>query len=66
MSDEFKFDVFLSHSACKSGIDATKKFPGEGFDPDTRVGALIKMDAAVKAKVGKLAFPRMERTLARS
>lgn len=36
------------------GIDATKKLPGEGFNPDTRVGALIKMDAAVKAKVEKL------------
>ena len=36
------------------GIDATKKLPGEDFNPDTRVGALIKMDAAVKAKVEKL------------
>lgn len=37
----------------KLGIDATKKIPGEGFNPDTYVGALIKMDAAVKAKVEK-------------
>ena len=33
------------------GIDATKKLPGEGFTP------LIKMDAAVKAKVEKLFNP---------
>ena len=36
----------------KLGIDATKKIPGEGFKrPWPR---LIKMDAAVKAKVEKL------------
>jgi len=38
----------------KFGIDATKKLPGEGFNPDTRVGALIKMHEAAKAKVEKL------------
>jgi 3-polyprenyl-4-hydroxybenzoate decarboxylase len=37
---------------CKLGIDATKKIPGEGLK---RPGPpLIKMDAAVKAKVEKL------------
>ena len=50
----------------KLGLDATKKLPGEGFNPDTGVGALIKMDAAarpayevsvVKAKVKKLFNP---------
>ena len=43
-------------SGSKLGIDATKKLPGEGFNPDTGVGALIKMDAAVKAKVEQI-FP---------
>src|SRR5438552_16781772 len=35
----------------KLGIDATKKLPGEGFNPDTRVGALINMDEALTASV---------------
>ena len=35
-----------------SGIDATKKLPGEGFNRPWP--PLIKMDDAVKAKVGKL------------
>jgi 4-hydroxy-3-polyprenylbenzoate decarboxylase len=36
----------------KPSIDATKKIPGEGFK--RAWPPLIKMDAAVKAKVGKL------------
>jgi 4-hydroxy-3-polyprenylbenzoate decarboxylase len=36
----------------KLGIDATKQLPGEGFKRPWP--PLIKMDAAVKAKVGKL------------
>ena len=36
----------------KLGIDATKKLPGEGFKRPWP--PLIKMDAAVKAKVEKL------------
>jgi len=36
----------------KLGIDATKKIPGEGFKRPWP--PLIKMDAAVKAKVEKL------------
>jgi len=36
----------------KLGIDATKKPPGEGFK--RRWPPLIKMDAAVKAKVDEL------------
>ena len=36
----------------KLGIDATKKMPGEGFKRPWP--PLIKMDAAVKAKVEKL------------
>jgi 3-polyprenyl-4-hydroxybenzoate decarboxylase len=36
----------------KLGIDATKKIPGEGFK--RLWPPLIKMDAAVKAKVEKL------------
>jgi 4-hydroxy-3-polyprenylbenzoate decarboxylase len=39
-------------SGSKLGIDATKKIPGEGFKRPWP--PLIKMDAAVKAKVGKL------------
>jgi 4-hydroxy-3-polyprenylbenzoate decarboxylase len=35
----------------KLGIDATKKIPGEGFK--RAWPPLIKMDAAVKAKVGE-------------
>jgi len=35
-----------------SGIDATKKIPGEGFKRPWP--PLIKMDVAVKAKVEKL------------
>ena len=34
------------------GIDATKKLPGEGYKRPWP--PLIKMDAAVKARVGKL------------
>jgi 4-hydroxy-3-polyprenylbenzoate decarboxylase len=36
----------------KLGIDATKKLPGEGFKRPWP--PLIKMDAAVKARVGKI------------
>ena len=39
----------------KLGIDATKKIPGEGFKRPWP--PLIKMDAAVKAKVEKLFNP---------
>jgi 4-hydroxy-3-polyprenylbenzoate decarboxylase len=39
----------------KLGIDATKKLPGEGFKRPWPT--LIKMDAAVKAKVKKLVTP---------
>ena len=39
-------------SGSKLGIDATKKIPGEGFKCPWR--PLIKMDAAVKAKVNAL------------
>ena len=42
-------------SGSKLGIDATKKLPGEGFKRPWP--PLIKMDAAVKAKVGKLCNP---------
>jgi 4-hydroxy-3-polyprenylbenzoate decarboxylase len=42
-------------SGSKLGIDATKKIPGEGFKRPWP--PLIKMDAAVKAKVGKLFNP---------
>ena len=39
-------------SGSKQGIDATKKIPGEGFKRPWP--PLIKMEAAVKAKVEKL------------
>jgi len=39
-------------SGSKLGIDATKKMPGEGFKRPWP--PLIKMDAAVKAKVEEL------------
>ena len=39
-------------SGSKLGIDATKKLPGEGFKRPRP--PLIKMDAAVKAKVEKI------------
>ena len=39
----------------KLGIDATKKFPGEGFKRPWP--PLIKMDEGVKAKVEKLFNP---------
>ena len=39
-------------SGSKLGIDATKKLPGEGFKRPWP--PLIKMDAAVKAKVEKI------------
>ena len=42
-------------SGSKLGIDATKKLPGEGFKRPWP--PLIKMDAAVKAKVEKLFKP---------
>ena len=42
-------------SGRKLGIDATKKIPGEGFKRPWP--PLIKMDATVKAKVGKLFNP---------
>jgi len=42
-------------SGSKLGIDATKKIPGEGFKRPWPT--LIKMDAAVKAKVEKLFNP---------
>ncbi len=41
-------------SGSKLGIDATKKLPGEGF---SAWPPLIKMDAAVKARVEKLFIP---------
>ena len=44
-------------SGSKLGIDATKKLPGEGFKRPWP--PLIKMDAAVKAKVEQL-FGRKE------
>jgi 4-hydroxy-3-polyprenylbenzoate decarboxylase len=54
----------MKTSGSKLGIDATKKIPGEGFKRawppcgDEALGerrlTLIKMDAAVKAKVEKL------------
>jgi 4-hydroxy-3-polyprenylbenzoate decarboxylase len=44
-------------SGSKLGIDATKKMPGEGFKRPWP--PLIKMDAAVKAKVEEL-FKQME------
>ena len=40
----------------KLGIDATKKLPGEGFKRPWP--PLIKMDAAVKAKVENLFNPQ--------
>ena len=46
-------------SGSKLGIDATKKQPGEGFNRLWPL--LIKVDAAVKAKVGKL-FKLWQRT----
>jgi 4-hydroxy-3-polyprenylbenzoate decarboxylase len=39
-------------ASSKLGVDATKKIPGEGFK--RAWPPLIKMDAAVKAKVDKL------------
>lgn len=39
-------------SGSKQGFDATKKLPGEGFKRPWP--PLIKMDAAVKAKVGNI------------
>ncbi len=39
-------------SGSKLGIDATMRIPGEGFKRPSP--PLIKMDAAVKAKVKKL------------
>ena len=39
-------------SGSKPGIDATKKLPGEGFQRSWP--PLIRMDAAVKAKVNAL------------
>ena len=42
-------------SGSKLGIDATKKLPGEGFKRSWP--PLIKMDAAVKAKVEELFNP---------
>ncbi len=44
--------VYLTGRGSKLGIDATKKIPGEGFKRPWP--PLIKMDAAVKAKVEKL------------
>ncbi|MEO7676225.1 MAG: hypothetical protein ABIV39_05620 [Verrucomicrobiota bacterium] len=43
------------NSSRKTGIEATKKLPGEGFKRPWP--PLIKMDAAVKAKVEKLFNP---------
>ena len=48
-----------SASGSKLGIDATKKFPGEGFKRPWP--PLIKMDAAVKAKVEKILPSNVER-----
>jgi 4-hydroxy-3-polyprenylbenzoate decarboxylase len=44
--------VKTSASGSKPGIDATKKMPGEGFKRPW--SPLIKMDTAVKAKVGNI------------
>jgi 4-hydroxy-3-polyprenylbenzoate decarboxylase len=46
---------YLTGRGSKLGIDATKKIPGEGFKRPWP--PLIKMDAAVKAKVEKLFNP---------
>ncbi len=46
---------YLTGQGSKLGIDATKKLPGEGFKRPWP--PLIKMDAAVKAKVEKLFNP---------
>ncbi len=45
----------MKRCGSKLGIDATKKLPGEGFK--RAWPPLIKMDAAVKAKVEKLFNP---------
>ena len=42
----------MSASGSKLGIDATKKIPGEGFK--RAWPPLVKMDAAVKAKIDSL------------
>jgi 4-hydroxy-3-polyprenylbenzoate decarboxylase len=41
----------MKTSGSKMGFDATKKLPGEGFK--RAWPPLIRMDEAVKAKVGK-------------
>jgi 4-hydroxy-3-polyprenylbenzoate decarboxylase len=46
---------YLTGQGSKLGIDATKKISGEGFKRPWP--PLIKMDAAVKAKVEKLFNP---------
>jgi 4-hydroxy-3-polyprenylbenzoate decarboxylase len=46
------FPALEMNSGRKPGIDATKKLPGEGFKHPWP--PLIKMDAAVKAKVEKM------------
>jgi 4-hydroxy-3-polyprenylbenzoate decarboxylase len=46
---------YLTGRGSKLGLDATKKIPGEGFKRPWP--PLIKMDAAVKAKVEKLFNP---------
>jgi 3-polyprenyl-4-hydroxybenzoate decarboxylase len=43
---------YLTGQSSKLGIDAAKKLPGEGFKRPWP--PLIKMDAAVKAKVEKM------------
>jgi len=45
----------MTASGSELGIDATKKLPGEEFKRSWP--PLIKMDAAVKAKVGALFNP---------
>ena len=51
-SDVFDHATSEIASGSKLGIDATKKLPGEGFKRPWP--PLIKMDAAVKAKVEKI------------
>ena len=51
-SDVLDYATSEIASGSKLGIDATKKIPGEGFKRPWP--PLIKMDAAVKAKVEKL------------
>lgn len=51
-SDVLDHAINETASGSKLGIDATKKIPGEGFQRPWP--PLIKMDAAVKAKVATI------------